>query len=95
MHNSGNPDSAGGAVKTAPASGAPLGTRTLGWRQLATPAALAAVLALCFISPLWDWMAFAHHSEFYSYMPLMPLITGYLIWQRRAGLGAEVRPSWG
>ena len=66
-----------------------------GWRKLAVPAALTAVLALCFIVPLCDWMGFALDSEFYSYMPLMPLITGYLIWLRRAGLGADARPSWG
>jgi exosortase C (VPDSG-CTERM-specific) len=59
------------------------------------PAALAAVLALCFIVPLCDWMEFSMNSEFYSYMPLMPLITGYLIWLRRDGLGADVRPGWG
>ena len=40
-------------------------------------------------------MGFALDSEFYSYMPLIPLISGYLIWLRRAGLGAEIRPSWG
>jgi exosortase C (VPDSG-CTERM-specific) len=58
-------------------------------------AALAAVLALCFIVPLCEWVGFSMDSPFYSYMPLMPLITGYLIWVRRAGLGAEVRPGWG
>jgi exosortase C (VPDSG-CTERM-specific) len=40
-------------------------------------------------------MGFAMDSRFYSCMPLMPVITGYLIWIRRAGLGADVRPSWG
>jgi exosortase C (VPDSG-CTERM-specific) len=95
MHNTGNLVSADDAEKAASAPGAPPATRTLGWRQLATPAALTAVLVLCFISPLCNWMGFAMDSKFYSYMPLMPLITGYLIWLRRAGLGADVRPSWG
>jgi exosortase C (VPDSG-CTERM-specific) len=95
MHNSGNLDSAGAAENTVPAPGAPRGTRKLGWRQLAAPAALTAILALCFIYPLCVWMGFALHSQFYSYMPIMPLITGYLIWLRRAGLGADLRPSWG
>ncbi|MGA2556381.1 MAG: hypothetical protein ABSG04_08920, partial [Verrucomicrobiota bacterium] len=66
-----------------------------GWRKLAVSVAVTTVLVLCFIVPLRDWMGFTMDSEFYSYMPLMPLITGYLIWLRRAGLGAEVRLSWG
>jgi exosortase C (VPDSG-CTERM-specific) len=65
------------------------------WKRLAALAALAALLTLCFIIPLRDWVGFSMDSEFYSYMPLMPLITGYLIWLRRAGLGADVRPGWG
>lgn len=64
------------------------------WRKLAVLAALAAVLALCFGVPLWDWMWFSMDSQFYSYMPLMPVITGYLIWLRRGGLGADFHPSW-
>ena len=55
---------------------------------------MACILALCFSLPLWDWMRFCWHSEFYSYMPLMPVITGYLIWLRRGELGADFRPSW-
>ncbi len=97
MENSGDVVLAGDTQKTspAPAPGLLRGTGPPGWRKLAVLAALTAVLALCFIVPLCDWMGFAMDSEFYSYMPLMPLITGYLIWLRRAGLGAEVRPSWG
>ncbi len=97
MQKPGNPVPAVDAEKTssAPASGMPPGTRPAGWRLLMVPAAVAAVLALCFIGPLRDWMRFSLHSQFYSYMPLMPLVTGYLIWLRRAGLGAGVRRSWG
>lgn len=65
------------------------------WKMLAAPAGLTALLALCFSLPLCDWILFSADSEFYSYMPLMPLITGYLIWLRRAGLGANIHPSWG
>ena len=95
MQNPGNPGSADDSQKTSSVPGAPPGKRTLGWRPLLVLAALAAVLALCFIVPLCDWMEFSMNSEFYSYMPLMPLITGYLIWLRRDGLGADVRPGWG
>jgi len=65
-----------------------------GWRMLVAPAALTALLVLCFSIPLGDWILFSADSEFYSYMPLMPLIAGYLIWLRRAGLGANIHPSW-
>jgi exosortase C (VPDSG-CTERM-specific) len=97
MQNSVKLDSVGEAVKTSspPAAGTPRGTRSLGGRRITVLAALTAVLVLCFISPLCEWMGFAVDSEFYSYMPLMPLITAYLIWLRRAGLGADVHPSWG
>jgi exosortase C (VPDSG-CTERM-specific) len=67
---------------------------TLGWKQITVLAALTAGLALCFVVPLCDWAGFAMDSEFYSYMPLMPLITGYLIWLRGGGLAAPVRPGW-
>jgi len=56
---------------------------------------MAGILILCFIYPLCILAGFAFDSEFYSYMPLMPLITGYLIWLRRAGLGRNTRPFWG
>jgi len=97
MQNPGNLDSADHSqtASPAPAPGAAAGKRPLEWRPLLVLAALAAVLVLCFIRPLCDWVGFSMDSEFYSYMPLMPLITGYLIWLRRAGLGADVRPGWG
>jgi exosortase C (VPDSG-CTERM-specific) len=82
-------------MSPAPASGTPPGTRLAGRRLLLVPAVTTALLALCFIGPLCDWIRFSLHSEFYSYMPLMPLVTGYLIWLRRAGLGSDVRRSWG
>ena len=56
---------------------------------------MAGILVLCFIYPLCILAGFALDSEFYSYILLIPPISGYLIWLRRAGLGAEARPSWG
>ncbi len=79
----------------APVQGAPRGACPPGWRKLAVAAGLTVALVMCFIVPLCDWTGFAMNSEFYSYMPLMPLITGYLIWLRRAGLGRNTRPFWG
>ena len=56
---------------------------------------MAGILVLGFIYPLCILAGFAFDSEFYSYILLIPPISGYLIWLRRAGLGAEARPSWG
>jgi exosortase C (VPDSG-CTERM-specific) len=56
---------------------------------------MAGILVLCFIYPLCILAGFAFDSEFYSYILLIPPISGYLIWLRRAGLGTDVRPSWG
>ncbi len=97
MRNSGNLVSRDDSQKMppAPAPAAPREPRRPVWKRLAALAALTALLALCFILPLRDWVGFSMDSEFYSYMPLMPLITAYLIWLRRAGLGADVRPGWG
>jgi len=68
--------------------------RPIGGRRLALLAALSAALAVGFFIPLTAWLRFAMHSQFYSYMPLIPFISGYLIWQRRADLPAPGRPSW-
>ena len=86
MHNPGNPVPAVHSDKMAssPSSGTPPDAA----RQMAAspvPAALTAVLALCFICPLCDWMRFSVHSQFYSYMPVMSR-SGYLIW--------SVAPAW-
>jgi len=91
-----HPISPGDSEKTspAPAPATPPGKWRSGWKKLALLAALTAVLALCFFDPLRDWIWFSMDSQFYSYMPLMPAITGYLIWLRRGGLGADFRPSW-
>jgi exosortase C (VPDSG-CTERM-specific) len=75
--------------------GLPGQPRSFGARRLTVLAVLAAALTLCFCIPLWQWFHFAKGSEFYSYMPLIPFISGYLIWQRRADLPAPGRPSWG
>ena len=94
---SSNVSSAGGPQKTPlPTLPAALGeNRMVFRRQLKILAGLAAVLVICFIKPLYDLAGFSMDSQFFSYIPLMPVITAYLIWLRRAGLGAEVRPAWG
>lgn len=66
------------------------------WRRpLTRLAVLAGVLMICFMEPLYELAGFSWNSEFFSYIPLMPLITGYLIWIRRDKLRTDVRPAWG
>jgi len=66
------------------------------WRRpLSRLAVLAGVLMICFMEPLYELAGFSWNSEFFSYIPLIPLITGYLIWVRRDKLRADIRPAWG
>ena len=40
-------------------------------------------LALAFAKPLWDLMQFARHSDFHSYILLIPFISAYLVWLKK------------
>jgi exosortase C (VPDSG-CTERM-specific) len=44
----------------------------------------AAVLTLGFVVPLWKLVSFAVADELHSYIPLMPLVSGYLVWTQKA-----------
>jgi exosortase C (VPDSG-CTERM-specific) len=64
-------------------------------RQTLRLAVAACLLAVCFGRPLLDLMSFAWQSELFSYVPLIPFISGYLIWANRSNLRLEsVRPCW-
>ena len=53
------------------------------------------LLAICFCWPLLKLMSFAWHSQLFSYVLLVPFISGYLIWSMRKSLNFEnVRPCW-
>lgn len=41
------------------------------------------VLAILFARPLFDLMVFSFGSNFYSHIPLVPVISAYLLWQAR------------
>jgi exosortase C (VPDSG-CTERM-specific) len=62
-------------------------------RQLNWLAVEAVLLAVCFGRPLMDLLRFTFQSELFSYIPLVPLISAYLIWTEREKITTEVRAS--
>lgn len=38
---------------------------------------------LIYIPPLWKLFQFAYHDDTFSYIPIIPIVTGYLLFQRR------------
>lgn len=54
--------------------------------------AIAAVI-LAFSRPLIDLLTFASHSELYSHVILIPLISLYLVWLKRGDLSGHSAPS--
>ena len=53
----------------------------------------AAVLALGFAVPLWRLLGFALADDLHSYIPLMPLVSGYLIWIQKSKLPSSSVPA--
>jgi len=78
------PDSGSSVVSSAPAKNFALA---------------AGLITLAFALPLWNLIRFALPDEFYSYIPLMPLVSGYLIWignkqdQPCCNYTSQVRPE--
>ncbi|HUD47948.1 MAG TPA: exosortase/archaeosortase family protein [Candidatus Baltobacteraceae bacterium] len=62
-------------------------------RQLNWLAVETCLLAVCFGRPLIDLLQFTFHSELFSYIPLIPVISAYLIWTERKKITMEVCPS--
>jgi exosortase C (VPDSG-CTERM-specific) len=52
-----------------------------------------ALLLVCFSRPLLELLRFTAHNDLFSYIPLIPGITAYLIWTERQKITAEVCPS--
>ena len=46
----------------------------------------AIILTLAFAKPLLDLFRLSLHDSFFSHLPLIPVITGYLLWIRRHNL---------
>jgi exosortase C (VPDSG-CTERM-specific) len=61
-------------------------------RQLNWLAVELILLLICFGRPLYDLLRFTNHSDLFSYIPLVPFISAYLIWTERKQITTEVRP---
>ena len=58
-------------------------------------AVIAPLIVLCFGRPLWDLVRYSWHSELYSYILLVPLISLYLFWSNRPRSVIQTHPSRG
>jgi len=52
------------------------------------------VLSACFARPLYALGLFSLHDDFFSYIPLIPVISLYLIWLKKAELPKPAGMSW-
>jgi exosortase C (VPDSG-CTERM-specific) len=62
-------------------------------RQLRRFGLATLVLALCFGIPLWDLTQFARHSQFHSYILLIPFISVYLAWFKKRSFPVCSQPA--
>jgi exosortase C (VPDSG-CTERM-specific) len=62
------------------------------WRRVTGLMAVTVILIICFSRPLYDLAWYSLHRELYSYIPLIPLISLYLIWSKRLSLALASRP---
>ena len=53
----------------------------------------AAALAVAFAVPLWKLFRFAVGEELQSYIPLMPLVCGYIVWTQKSQLPHGSAPA--
>jgi exosortase C (VPDSG-CTERM-specific) len=61
-------------------------------RQLNWLALEVFLLLICFGRPLYDLLKFTAHSDLFSYIPLVPFISAYLIWTERKQITTQVWP---
>ncbi len=50
-------------------------------------------LAVIFHRPLWELLRYSASSDIFSYIPLIPCISGYLVWSRRHELPSRMNGS--
>jgi exosortase C (VPDSG-CTERM-specific) len=53
----------------------------------------AGALTLCFSLPLYQLVRFALGSDLFSHIPLIPLVSAYLVWLRRKSLPTRFAPD--
>jgi len=53
------------------------------------------VVSIAFVRPLYTLCQYSLHSDFFSYIPLIPAISVYLIWLKRPELPQQVKGAWG
>jgi len=63
-------------------------------RRMILFAAFIVILSACFARPLYALWQYAVHNDFFSYIPLIPFITLYLIWLKRSELPRQPGVSW-
>jgi len=51
-------------------------------------------LSACFARPLYALGKYSLHDQYFSYIPLIPLISLYLIWLKKDGLPRQTGMSW-
>lgn len=70
----------------APAEKKPISLRTL--------TIAVAALAICFGMPLYQLAKFALHSDLYSHVLLIPVLSGYFIWSKRPSVTVRSAPDY-
>jgi exosortase C (VPDSG-CTERM-specific) len=91
-----NPIDASGAAPTVAAKStghAPGAAPRIG-RRFGAFAAAACVLALLFGRSLIGLARLSASDDLYSYIPLIPLVSGWLVWTNRRSLRTDSRPDW-
>ena len=63
-------------------------------RQLQRLVVADGLVLACFCWPLFQLALFAAHSELFSYILLIPVISVYLIWSAQKPLGLPAHPCW-
>jgi len=63
-------------------------------RQLQKLAVADGLVLACFCRPLCQLALFAAHSELFSYILLIPLVSLYLIWSLKKPLNLSILPCW-
>jgi exosortase C (VPDSG-CTERM-specific) len=61
--------------------------------QLRRLALLTLGLAVCFAKPIYQLGRFAFHSDLYSYILLVPIVSIYLAWLKKSSLPAHSEPD--